>query len=366
MSSSSEDERSEDVVDSLPRLTWTNLPDLPRLSGPTIFDFGRRFYLHSPTTILKLGVDDGEDAMTAFAHSILRECAPRVDSVVTLSPKPSPGKPRSRGATGLILSFQPGTPIVELWPSLWPSQRATVKAALCDVLLRMRARPFGYYGRPLRRPYVLYHDSRPVGYTCCASRVEWDASRLRALRASDVPTERLPTLERMQRETTGADEWDRPVLTHLDLSDRNILVDPDTLAITGLIDWERANIMPAYFEYVAARLTGAHLPEWRKELLDVLRTVLRRECGVKCGEDAEDGESGEGMLSGDVDHFEEAEEKYRKTLAAWDAMVDVERPAQGYDDDCYWTFETGYPDSDTDLDVALEGERCYFAHEEDV
>lgn len=90
MSSSSEDERSEDVVDSLPRLTWTNLPDLPRLSGPTIFDFGRRFYLHSPTTILKLGVDDGEDAMTAFAHSILRECAPRVDSVVTLSPKPSP------------------------------------------------------------------------------------------------------------------------------------------------------------------------------------------------------------------------------------------------------------------------------------
>ena len=40
------------------------------------------------------------------------------------------------------------------------------------------------------------------------------------------------------------------------------------------------------------------------------------------------------------------------TLAAWDAMVEVERPAQGYDEDCYWTFETGYPDSDTELDGA--------------
>ena len=51
-------------------------------------------------------------------------------------------------------------------------------------------------------------------------------------------------------------------------------------------------------------------------------------------------------------HCGGAEEKYRMTLAAWDAMVEVERPAQGYDEDCYWTFETGYPDSDTELDGA--------------
>jgi aminoglycoside phosphotransferase (APT) family kinase protein len=62
---------------------------------------------------------------------------------------------------------------------------------------------------------------------------------------------------------------------HADLSDRNILIDPDSLEITGLIDWERANTAPAYFEWVTANLCGGHQPAWRLELLDVLRSVLR-------------------------------------------------------------------------------------------
>lgn len=114
------------------------------------------------------------------------------------------------------------------------------------------------------------------------------------------------------------------------LSDRNILVDPDTLAVTGFLDWEMANIMPAYFEYVQARLSGAHRPEWRKELLDVLRSVLCCECGA--GQEDLDAVNDDG------------EERYRRTLAAWDAVAGVERIAQGYDDSCYWTFETGLPD----------------------
>jgi hypothetical protein len=87
-----------------------------------------------------------------------------------------------------------------------------------------------------------------------------------------------------------------------------------------------SNIMPAYFEYVAARLSGGHQPEWRRELLDVLLSVLRRECDTGCGED---------FHPADVD---KGEERYRRALAAWEAVVDVERIAQGYDDDCYWTF----------------------------
>lgn len=92
-----------------------------------------------------------------------------------------------------------------------------------------------------------------------------------------------------------------------------------------------ANIMPAYFEYVAARLSGGHQPEWRRELLDVLRSVLRRECDARRREDL------------DLADVDEVEGRYRRTLAAWDAVVDVERIAQGYDDDCKWTFETGLP-----------------------
>lgn len=143
------------------------------------------------------------------------------------------------------------------------------------------------------------------------------------MRASEADAERIADLEKVQRDTTGTPGWDRPVLTHGDISDRNILIDPDTLAVTGFIDWELANIMPAYFEYVCARLSEGHDPEWRVELLDVMRSVLRRECEA---------------ISAD-----KGEQLYQETLLAWDAIVDVERFAQNYNDDCYWTFETGLP-----------------------
>ncbi|KAM0669345.1 hypothetical protein ACQRIT_004318 [Beauveria bassiana] len=66
-------------------------------------------------------------------------------------------------------------------------------------------------------------------------------------------TERAVDLEQVHRAgITDADDWDRPVLTHGDFSDSNILVDPDTLAVTGFLDWGTADIMPAYFEYATA------------------------------------------------------------------------------------------------------------------
>lgn len=124
---------------------------------------------------------------------------------------------------------------------------------------------------------------------------------------------------------------DRPVLIHGDLSDRNVLIDSSTLEVTGLIDWEMANVAPAYFEYVDARLSGGHEPEWRIELLDILSRVLRIECTRAVGESAQD--------SGHQSATEQVKELFEATLAAWRALIDVERAAQGYSDDCYWTFE---------------------------
>ncbi|KAJ5591591.1 uncharacterized protein N7459_001960 [Penicillium hispanicum] len=270
--------------------------------------------------------------MTALARSILGSCVPRIVCIVTL-PRITPDTSMpNHTQQGLILTHQPGTPLVELWPSLTPTQRQSVKAELCRLLVRMRTHHFSYYGRPTRQPYLLFSEFGVETHTYCASRSEWDDSRVRALQASAPVAERAVALERVQRGTTGAGDWDRPVLSHGDLSDRNILVDPCTLVVTGFLDWETANIMPAYFEYVAARLSGGHQPEWRRELLDVLRSVLRHECDAWHREDL------------DPVNIDEGEERYRKTLAAWDALVDVERIAQGYDDDCAWTFETGLPD----------------------
>ncbi|OAA52568.1 Aminoglycoside phosphotransferase [Beauveria brongniartii RCEF 3172] len=319
---------SQEEPQQLHREHWASLPQLPRFSGPTVPTIGRRFFKHSPTTILKLGTDDGEGIMTALAYSILGPCVPRVISIVTYPIAASGDSTLNRTKQGLVLTHLPGTPLVHLWPSLTPPQREAVKAELCRLLVRMRSRRFSYYGRPMQQPYLLVSEYGTEEFVCCASRSEWDDSRVHAMQKNASDAERAVDLERVQRGgTTGADDWDRPVLTHGDLSDRNILVDPDTLAVTGFLDWEMANIMPAYFEYVAARLSGGHQPAWRKELLDVLRSVLRCECDVGRWDD-------QGAANIDEGH-----DSYERTLAAWDAVVDVERIAQGYDDKCYWTFE---------------------------
>ncbi|KAJ6188673.1 hypothetical protein N7519_003581 [Penicillium mononematosum] len=286
------DESSQEP-EQLPRENWAFLPSLPLFSGPTVPNVGRQFFIHSPSTILKLGTDDGEGKMSALAHSILGPCVPRIISVVTLPRISSDALTPNHTQQGL---------------------RQTIKAELCRLLVRIRTHHFSYYGRPTRQPYLLFSEFGTETY------------------ASALDAERAVALERVQRGTTGAGDWDRPVLSHGDLSDRNILVDPYTLAVTGFLDWEMANIMPAYFEYVAARLCGGHQPEWRRELLDVLRSVLRCECDAGRQEDL------------DAVNVDDGEERYRRTLAAWDAVVDVERIAQGYDNDCEWTFETGLPD----------------------
>ncbi|KAJ5542963.1 hypothetical protein N7461_008966 [Penicillium sp. DV-2018c] len=305
------DESSQEP-EQLPRENWDFLPSLPLFSGPTVPNIGRQFFIHSPSTILKLGTDDGEGKMTALAHSILDPCVPRVICVITLPRITSDASTPNRTQQGLILTHQPGTPLVELWRhSPLRSARPSRQSSAVSMCVCVRTTSFTTAG--------------PRGS-------QWDDSRVRALQASAPDAERAVALERVQRDTTGAGDWDRPVLSHGDLSDRNILVDPCTLAVTGFLDWEVANIMPAYFEYIAARLSGGHQPGWRRELLDVLRAVLRCECDAGRQED---------LAAVNVD---DREERYRRTLAAWDAVVDVERIAQGYDNNCKWTFETGLPD----------------------
>lgn len=205
--------------EQLPRETWDFLLSLTVFSGPTIPTVGRRFFIYSPSTILKLGIDEGEGNMTALAHSMLGPCVPRVVCVVTLQ------RISSHIQQGLILTRLPGKPLVKLWPSLTLPQREAIKAELCQLLMRMRAHRFSYYCRPIRQPYLLFSEFRTEAHACCVSRSEWDDSRVRALQSSS-DAERTVALERIQRGTTGADDWDRPVLSHGDLSARNILVDP--------------------------------------------------------------------------------------------------------------------------------------------
>ncbi|CAD0093461.1 unnamed protein product [Aureobasidium mustum] len=299
------------------------------LGGTTILDFGRQFYIYAPSTILKLGTDEGEAAMTALAHNILGKVVPNVSGLVHIADLQD---------QGLLLDHQPGIPLVELWSTLSPTEQATVTKSLVDLLVRMRAPREGldYYGRPNGQPYITLSELGPNDtHSYCHTYQEWSASRVHALHKSmeesEIDEARVQELEHIQQETTAEKKTliDLPVLTHGDLSDRNILVDPSTLQVTGLIDWELANVAPAYFEYAAARLCGGHDPPWRKVLLKVLRQVLRIECDRALHESDPERDF----------TASEKENLFTNAMAAWNSLVDVERSAQGFSDACYWTFE---------------------------
>lgn len=142
-------------------------------------------------------------------------------------------------------------------------------------------------------------------------------------------------LGRIQHATdvNGSVLVDTPVLTRGDTSDRKILVEPTSLEGTGFIDWELANAAPTYLEYGITPLSGGHQPEWRTQLLEVLHKVLRKECEREI---ARRGQTFEIQTA-----EEKCEDLFTQTLAAWQALLDAKRAAQGNSDDCLWTFEDG-------------------------
>lgn len=314
-------------------LEWSTLPKMPQLEGPTIPNVGRTFFIHSQTTLLKLkfkSSSDGEAEMTRLAHSILPSVVPSLIAIVNIN-----DRPRTRG---LLLARRCGAPLAELWPTLSPVEKETVKSNLTRLLVRMRApnKRLSFYGRPGLQPYITPNElGAPVKHAFCRSRTDWDTSRIGALvsaaRDLGMDENRTQQLKRLQCETASnyrLPQVDRPVLVHGDLSDRNILVDPETLEVSGFLDWEMANVAPAYFEYTMARLSGGHDKRWRQVLLGVLREVLKIEC---------EHEVAQYSWQSDIDT--DPTKIFAQCLDAWNTLVDVERVAQGYSDECYWTFE---------------------------
>lgn len=58
--------------------------------------------------------------------------------------------------------------------------------------------------------------------------------------------------------------WSDPVFTHGDLSSLNILCRDDK--IVGIVDWETAGWLPAYWEFVTARDVNPRNEFWRNEV----------------------------------------------------------------------------------------------------
>ncbi len=146
--------------------------------------------------------------------------------------RPHPGA----GTPGLLVtSFLPGTRLDLLLPGLGDEQRRAVGDHLGVLLARLAMMPMPRAGlfvdgdlrvEPLPAADLVSFVERHRTGTALA---DWPAPEYDAL---------LDVADRAQR---WLDPVTRTCLVHSDLNPKNLLVDPGSLAVTGLVDWEYAH-----------------------------------------------------------------------------------------------------------------------------
>jgi aminoglycoside phosphotransferase (APT) family kinase protein len=146
---------------------------------------------------------------------------------------------RADEATGmpalLVTSFLPGERLELLLPRLADAERATLGRSIGDLLADLGGMPTlstGPFvdGRLTIGSFEPDLDGLPAAVELAESRLGWwSPDELTGLREVAVDAQAL-------LDTVG-----RRVLVHSDFNAKNLLVDPDSLEVTGLLDWEYAH-----------------------------------------------------------------------------------------------------------------------------
>ncbi|KAI1020186.1 hypothetical protein LB503_006225 [Fusarium chuoi] len=204
------------------------------------------------------GIDRSQADMMQYAaiHGVL---APKVRGVYDIITK----RPIARV---MVSERVPGVPLVDVWQNMSQAEQASIKEQLRAQIKQMRTLVQPYIGRIDKQPTRNIYNTTFVRH--CGpfedeeSFDEWCLARLSG--GSFQRWKWKKVLEKQRRKSTG-----RFVLTHGDLSPRNIMVDAST--ITGIIDWELSGFYPEYVEYAFALGIGPGIEEWWKP---VLREIL--------------------------------------------------------------------------------------------
>ena len=171
--------------------------------------------------------------------------APQVDAAVLalvrgLLPVPEVLEVRraddATGSPGLLVTtFLPGTRLDLLLPELDPGGRAEIGRACGAVAARLAQ-------MPMPRPGLFVDGDLRVEPHPGADLAEFVSSRRDGTALATWPE---PDLEALlvvaDRAQELLDRVPRTCLVHSDLNPKNLLVDPDTLEVTGVLDWEFAH-----------------------------------------------------------------------------------------------------------------------------
>jgi hypothetical protein len=263
--------------------TLAGMRYLDAVSGHEIYNyFGGRIIEHTTSQgdVLAIKVnsvtDRSEGAMMHYAatHNNIR--APRVRGIYDIITATS-GTKTKRLARAMVSDRVPGVPLADVWQDMSAADQGVVKEQLRKQLTCMRActEPFiGGVGRQkVRNVYDLLGDSYCGPFDGEEAFDEWCLGKIQG---GSLVRAKWRWLLRSEREKRGgAAANSRFVLTHGDLTPRNILVQGNV--VTGIIDWERSGFFPEYAEYAFAMvLCHSHEEWWIPVLKELLPACSKR------------------------------------------------------------------------------------------
>jgi len=169
----------------------------------------------------------------------------------------------SQPVMGVRMAYVPGQTLEEVWPTASAEEKTAYVTQLREIVQQLRQHTSPFIGSIGHLPCI-----DPGGFDDALSDMgpfddeksfnQYRLERVRAKRG-DAVADRIASMQK---------SCHRFVLTHGDLSDRNIIVEKGR--ITGLIDWEFSGWYPEYWEWCQAQFSLSHDPYWR----DVLSVVL--------------------------------------------------------------------------------------------
>lgn len=182
--------------------------------------------------IVRFGKESDADARSARVDREGRLLA----VVAAVSPLPVPEPVFVDPAAGCLAYRRlPGQSLLGVAPSVRERHAESIAAVLGELLGALHSVP------PDRVAALVDTDDQPLP--------EWlrEAAELDAALGSAVPDRYRPAVARFLAGPPPAPHSGPPVFSHNDLGVEHVLVDPDTLAVTGILDWTDAALVdPAY------------------------------------------------------------------------------------------------------------------------
>jgi hypothetical protein len=221
--------------------------------------FHRKVLRIAENKVLKLGSDlsPGEANMMRFVNDHIPAVpCPFVYSIHEYQDRAAP-------TIGIMMAHAPGRTLEGIWKTASEADKTAYIAQLRDIILRLRQHTAPFIGRAGHQPCIdpggfgdVQYDMGPFDDEKLFNQYRLDQLRHKR---GDAVAERAAGLQKSGHKF---------VLTHGDLSDRNVMVENGR--ITGILDWEFSGWYPEYWEYCQSQLSPSHDPYWREVLAQVL------------------------------------------------------------------------------------------------